>query len=190
MARPRSFDVDAALDAAMRLFWEQGYDETSMTDLTAAMGIAPPSLYAAFGSKRELFDAAAERYQNAPGSFTTRALDEPTVRGAIARLLHDAAIEYTRSGQPRGCMILSEPLLGEHRERSRAVLLERIRRGADAGELPHGTDVGALTDYVSVVLAGMSARARDGATRRELLAVADAAMAAWPTAAAAAGETS
>jgi AcrR family transcriptional regulator len=181
MSRTRSFDRDAALDTAMRLFWERGFDNTSMSELTAAMGIAPPSLYAAFGSKRELFDEAAERYQNDPGGFSVLALDEPTTRGAIARLLHDAAIEYTKSGQPRGCMILSEPLLGAHRKRSRATLLDRINQGVTSGELPPDIDVGALADYVSVVLAGMSARSRDGATRRELIGVAEAAMAAWPS---------
>lgn len=180
MSRTRSFDRESALDTAMRLFWERGYDNTSISDLTDAIGIAPPSLYAAFGSKQQLFDEATERYQQMPGNITTLALDEPTVRGAITRLLHDAAIEYTKSGQPRGCMILGEPLLGEHRKRSRVTLQKRIQRGVDAGELPSGASAGTLADYVSVVLAGLSARARDGASRRELLRVADAAMAAWP----------
>lgn len=180
MPRPRTFDRDAALDIAMRLFWERGYEQTSISELTSAMGIAPPSLYAAFGSKRDLFDEAAVRYQNAPGAFDGRALDEPTVRGSVARLLHDAAVEYTRSGQPRGCMILSEPLLGEHRERARAVLAARIADGVDAAELPADTDVDVLVNYVTVVLTGMSAQARDGATREDLLSVAEAAMKAWP----------
>jgi TetR/AcrR family transcriptional regulator, copper-responsive repressor len=180
MPRPRSFDRDAALDTAMRLFWERGYEQTSISDLTSAMGVAPPSLYAAFGSKRDLFDEAAIRYQSSPGAFNLRALDEPTVRGSIARLLHDAAIEYTRSGQPRGCMILAEPLLGEHRTRSRAVLAARIAAGIGAAELPPDTDVDVLVSYVTVVLTGMSAQARDGATREDLLSVAEAAMRAWP----------
>lgn len=180
MARPRAFDRDIALDTALRLFWERGYEQTSISDLTGAMGIAPPSLYAAFGSKRELFDEAVERYDRSPAAFTTLALDEPTVRGAIARLLHDAAIEYTRSGQPRGCMILAEPMLGEHRKRSRAQLAARIHEGVRSGELPADTDVDALAGFVAVVLAGLSAQARDAATRNELLAVVDAALSTWP----------
>lgn len=181
MARPRSFDRDAALTVAMRLFWERGFEQTSINELTEAIGVSPPSLYAAFGDKRALFDEAVERYQSTGGDFITPALDEPTVRGAIARLLHDAALEYTTPGQPRGCMVLSEPLLGEHRIKSRATLRRRIAAGVTTGELPTDTDVAALANYVTVVLSGMSAQARDGAKRRDLVAVAEAAMHAWPS---------
>lgn len=165
----------------MRLFWERGYDGTSISDLTDAIGIAPPSLYAAFGDKRTLFEEAADLYQQQPDSFATRALEEPNTRRAIARLLHDAAIEYTRSGQPRGCMILSEPLLGTHRQRSRATLIERLRQGQAARDLPADTDLGSLANYITAVLAGLSSQARDGATRNDLIDVAEEAMRAWPT---------
>ncbi|MDN5725564.1 MAG: TetR/AcrR family transcriptional regulator [Propionibacteriales bacterium] len=179
MARPRTFDRDVALEQAMHLFWERGYDRTSVSELTATMGIAPPSLYAAFGDKRRLFEEASERYQNDPGNFTRLALTEPTVRGSVARLLHDAAIEYTRARQPHGCMIINEPLLGERRARQWTELRDRIARGLGTGEI-QGADPDQLADFVTIVLTGMSARARDGATTTELVQVADLALRAWP----------
>lgn len=180
MGRPRTFDRDAALATAMKLFWRNGYQATSISDLTAAMGIAPPSLYAAFGDKRQLFDEAADLYQNDPASFSTRALQEPTARAAIARLLHDAALEYTKTGQPRGCLILSEPLLGDHREKSRQALIDRLQRGRRDGDLDAGTDIDALAEYFTVVLSGLSTQARYGARRDQLVTAADASMRAWP----------
>lgn len=179
VARPRSFDRDAALEQAMLAFWERGYAGTSISDLTGAMGIAAPSLYAAFGDKRALFDEAVARYQARPGSFVRAALAEPRARDAISRLLHDAAVQYTAAGRPNGCLVLSEPLASEEREVSRADIAERLRRGA--AELPDGTDLDALAGYFATVIAGLSDRARDGATREQLLAVADVAMRAWPT---------
>jgi AcrR family transcriptional regulator len=149
MARPRSFDRDAALDTAMRLFWERGYEETSIGDLTRAMGIAAPSLYAAFGDKRALFEEAVERYEALP--------DAPLDEGSTERILMRAAEAYTKADRPRGCFILSEPLLVARRAASDAELAARI---GDSGP------------YVNAVLAGMSARARDGATREELEGIA------------------
>ncbi|MDW5596751.1 TetR/AcrR family transcriptional regulator [Conexibacter stalactiti] len=180
MARPRSFDRDAALELAMRAFWERGYEETSISDLTTAMGIAPPSLYAAFGDKRRLFEEAVARYQSLPGDIVTSGLAEPTAREAIARMLHEAACGYVAEGQPRGCWIVTEPALSAQRAASREVIRARLQEGADAGELPDGTDLDALTGFVGAVIAGLSARARDGASEAELRAIADQAMAAWP----------
>ena len=151
MARPRSFDRDAALEQAMRLFWEQGYEETSIADLTRAMGIAAPSLYAAFGDKRALFEEAVERYESLP--------DAPIAAGSIERMLMRAADEYTKPDQPRGCFILSEPALEARRTASWEAIRERV--GEDA-----------LASYVSAVMAGMSSRARDGGSREELEAIA------------------
>jgi AcrR family transcriptional regulator len=183
MARPRSFDRDAALEQAMRLFWEHGYEETSIGDLTAAMGIAAPSLYAAFGDKRALFDEAVELYERQPGAPIAAGDDEPTARGAVERILERAAVEYTVPDQPKGCFITSEPLLGAHRAASDQALRERLAASREAGEFPAGTDVDALAAYVGAVLAGMSARARDGATCDELGEIAALALRAWPVSA-------
>lgn len=184
MARPRSFDRDAALDQAVEAFWANGYERTSIADLTKAMGIAAPSLYAAFGDKEQLFDEAVARYQASPGGAVIAALDTPgaTAQEAVAAMLDAAAADYTRRGTPRGCFVLSEPRLTEARERSAAKLRSRIARGIKDGDVPKGTDATALAAFYSAVTNGMSARARDGATAAQLRAIAATAMRAWPAA--------
>jgi AcrR family transcriptional regulator len=176
MARPSSFDRDTALACALEAFWQHGYDQTSISDLTEAMGINPPSLYAAFGDKQTLFDEVVERYQSDPTNFIAAALAEPTAPAAAARLLHDAADQYTRGDRPHGCMVLSEPKLAEHRATSLQAVVDRLRRGVHDGDLPRGTDVDALGRFLQSVLAGMSAAARDGATAAELHTTADLAL--------------
>ncbi|MET9437626.1 TetR/AcrR family transcriptional regulator [Streptomyces sp. NPDC006551] len=191
--RPRSFDRRAALEQAMTAFWEHGYETTSVSDLTGAMGISAPSLYAAFGDKRTLFEEVVEAYAVAYGAFGDKALaEEPTARDALARMLKEAADAFTDPSHPRGCLVISSAIncsnpevaeaLRERRNRSLASFEARIRRGADAGELPGDTDTGALARLCGAVLQGMSQQARDGATREELKAVAEAAMGAWPVA--------
>jgi AcrR family transcriptional regulator len=179
MARPRSFDRDAALEQAMLAFWENGYEKTCISELTKAMGIAAPSLYAAFGDKRSLFDEAVALYAER-GAFVAEGLAEPTARAGVERMLRTAAAAYPGGEHPAGCLMVTEPLLADHRAASRAAIVERLRRGVDEGDLPASTDVDALAGFVGVVIGGMSARARDGATAEELLAVAETAMAAWP----------
>lgn len=180
MSRPRSFDRDAALECALEAFWQHGYNQTSIAELTEAMGINPPSLYAAFGDKQTLFDEVVARYQSDPTTFIAVALAEPTARTAIERMLHGAAEQYTRAGQPRGCMVLSEPKLAAHRTESLRALTERLQQGLDDGDLPAGTDVRALGGYLMSVMSGMSAAARDGATAEELHAIAELALTAIP----------
>lgn len=178
--RPRSFDRDAAVELALDAFWERGYAGTSIAELTATMGIAPPSLYAAFGDKQRLFAEACERYVGNLHASLETVMALPTARESIERALRDCAAWYTAGSRQRGCLVMSEPLLAAERDASRAAFAARLQTGLEAGELAPGTDVEALAGFVDVVLAGMSARARDGATQAELEAAVDVALAAWP----------
>jgi TetR/AcrR family transcriptional regulator, copper-responsive repressor len=189
--RPREYDRATALERAVLLFWERGYEATSIADLTAAMGIGPPSLYAGFGSKRRLFDEALAAYARDYRGFMARALtEEPTLRRGIARLLREAAGAYTLRGRPRGCLIISAAIncsSGDVQKALRTVRnegvdqLERvIARSIQAGDLTAGADARALALFASVVMQGMALQARDGASRSELERVADLALSAWP----------
>ncbi|MDT9688237.1 TetR/AcrR family transcriptional regulator [Streptomyces sp. P9(2023)] len=191
--RPRSFDRPTALEQATMAFWEHGYETTSVSDLTRVMGISAPSLYAAFGDKKALFEEVVESYAVNYGAYGGRAFaEEPTARGALGRMLVEAADVFTDPSHPRGCLMISaatncsnpevEEALRARRASNLASFEERIRRGVDAGELPAGTDTGTLARFYGAVLQGMSQQARDGATRAELEAIGETAMRAWPTA--------
>jgi TetR/AcrR family transcriptional regulator, copper-responsive repressor len=188
MARPRSFDRDTALDQALLTFWAHGYEGTSISDLTAAMGIAAPSLYAAFGDKRRLFEEVVDRYEGDPDGTIAAALRLPRAGEAIAAMLHAAAADYPAcEAHPAGCLVVSDPTLTQRRAASRAGIRARLQRGVADGDVPADLDVDATTEFLAAVIAGMSARARDGATANQLAAVADAALRALPWAATAAG---
>ncbi|MFG2728672.1 TetR/AcrR family transcriptional regulator [Streptomyces canus] len=189
--RPRSFDRATALEKAILAFWEHGYEATSVSDLTRVMGIGAPSLYAAFGDKRSLFEEVVQEYGVRYGSFGDRALaEEPTVRAAMERMLREAAFEYTAPGRPHGCLVIhaatncSSPEVEEslrvRRNANIAAFESRVRAGIAAGELSADTDAAALARHVGAVIQGMSQQARDGASREELEAVAEIAMAIWP----------
>ncbi|MDA2811415.1 TetR/AcrR family transcriptional regulator [Nocardiopsis sp. RSe5-2] len=189
--RPRRFDREAALRTAMRLFWEHGYEGTSLAMLTAAMGITPTSLYAAFGAKDDLFREAVELYNSPQSSPTDRAMGRPTAREAVEAMLRGNADAYVDPETPAGCMVvLSGVNLAEGNEHIRAYLAEcrrrdhakvrgRIVRGTEEGDLPPGADADTLASYALTVLHGLSIQARDGADRERVHAVVDAAMAGW-----------
>jgi AcrR family transcriptional regulator len=189
--RPRGFDRGAALDAAMRLFWAQGFDRTSIHDLTAAMGVNPPSLYAAFGDKRRLYCEALARYQALVGGCVTEPLaGGGSAREAVADMLATAARVYADPAHPAGCMILhaaaeaGDDDLADRLAGARRRLAEQIAERV-AGEPGGGdrADAGAAAElgrFFAAVLQGMSSLARDGASVVELEAVAKRAMAAWP----------
>jgi AcrR family transcriptional regulator len=186
--RPRSFDREAALERAMQVFWRHGYEASSVSDLTRAMGINPPSLYAAFGDKEQLYLSAIERYEQGRRQVVAQLLDEaPTARQAIERLLATAAGELTNA-ECRGCMLSSaqcddealQSTLAERRAAPKRALKARFERALREGDLARGTDTAALADFYTTVFQGMALQARDGATRKSLLATAAAAMRAWP----------
>ncbi|MFC9299481.1 TetR/AcrR family transcriptional regulator [Streptomyces sp. NPDC057011] len=189
--RPRSFDRDAALHKAMFAFWERGYEATSISDLTSSLGISAPSLYAAFGDKRKLFDEVVVVYGGRYGDFAMVALaEEPTARSAVRRILHEAAEVYTDPAHPPGCMVISAAInttseevaeaLRERRNANLTLFESRIRADIATGVLPADTDARELARYAGAVLQGMSQQSRDGATREELEAVAARALLAWP----------
>ncbi|MFE2418317.1 TetR/AcrR family transcriptional regulator [Streptomyces hokutonensis] len=189
--RPRSFDRTTALERAVLAFWEHGYEATSVSDLTRAMGIGAPSLYAAFGDKQALFAEVVEEYGTRYGSFADRALaEEPTARAAVARILREAAAEYTAPGRPHGCLVIHaatncttpevEESLRMRRNANLAAFERRIAADIAEGELPADLDAAALARHAGAVVQGMSQQARDGASRTELEALAEIAMTIWP----------
>ncbi|MHA3703253.1 TetR/AcrR family transcriptional regulator [Jatrophihabitans sp. YIM 134969] len=178
--RPRSFDRDAALAAAVEQFWRTGYEETSIAMLTSAMGVTPPSLYAAFGDKRQLFEEAASVYFAHTCEGLDSAMALPVVQDAIARMLDDTAHAHTDAATPPGCLMLTEPRLEAQRAVVHQRLRDRLDRAVRDGDLPPTADAEHLATFLVAVLRGMSGRARDGGTLEELQAIAGVALAAVP----------
>jgi AcrR family transcriptional regulator len=192
MGRARAFDTDEALERAMTTFWRKGYDGTSLSDLTAAMGISRPSLYAAYGNKEELFRKVLERYGEGPSSYERDALAQPTGREVAESLLRGAADVQTDPDTPAGCLAVlgstycaedSSPIgkiLIASRLAGHAAIRERFERAQAAGDLPTTADPQALTHYIGAVVCGMAVLAASGATRKELERVIELTMRAWP----------
>lgn len=189
--RPREFDEARALDRAMRLFWERGYEATSIQALTAAMEITPPQLYAAFGNKEKLFEAAVDLYAATAGAFAGAALEKGrTARQAIELLLMGAAEVFTRPGLPPGCMVVLaatncssdavDEMMRLRRLVSENAIADRLRRGIRDGEMARNVRVPELAKFFAGVFQGMAIQARDGASRESLEAMARLAIEAWP----------
>lgn len=190
--RPRSFDREDALRQAMRVFWSKGFDNASLAELTEAMGINPPSLYAAFGSKEGLFKEAVELYVRTEGEGIWEQVPvASSARAAIEGMLRATAVAFTRRQRPRGCMIVlaapqiegANPAVCEELKRRRAenieILERRLEQAVADGELSSSANCRAIATYYATVQHGMSIQARDGASRETLLTIADCAMAAW-----------
>ncbi len=190
--RPLSFDRDAALRQAMLAFWRHGYETTSVVDLTAAMGINAPSLYAAFGDKRRLFLEAMRLYAGDPDDMARAILDAPTAYQAAQDLMTAAVTTYTGEATPRGCLLASATASGSAAAADVQDAVAKVRRGIEDclrvrierdlrdGILPPGLQAAPLAGLVLAVTQGMSVLARDGASRASLLAIAEAALRAWP----------
>jgi AcrR family transcriptional regulator len=190
--RTRTFDADATLEYAVDLFARQGYEGTSVAQLTEAMGLTPPQLYAAYGNKRRLFDLVIERYGEHRRSYMDDVMSQPTARLAARRFLEGAAEHDTEPGQPRGCLTVQGCLtaspedqevadaLARQRAANQAAIHRRFRQGVEDGDLPPGTNTAALAQYISTVSQGLSVQASAGASREQLLEVAALALAAIP----------
>lgn len=176
----------------MHVFWERGYEGASMAELTAAMNIGSPSLYAAFGSKQALFREAVALYRTTAGALTARALaSHGSAHAAVEEMLRGNAASYVRPGNPPGClMVLAgincahqeiQDFLADSRRRGHELLRQRLRRGISEGDLPVGTDVEAMATFYTAILGSLSLAARNGATEAELTAIVDGALAAWPS---------
>jgi AcrR family transcriptional regulator len=193
VGRPRSFDTGKALDRAVDVFWRKGYEGASLSDLTKAMGINRPSLYAAFGDKEKLFRKVLDRYAEGPASYSSAALQEATSRAVVERLLYGTADVLTSPGSPRGCLLVQGALvcgngadsarreLIARRMAGEAALRERLNQARLDGDLPPEANPPSLARYIVTLIQGMSVQAAGGATRSELHHVIGIALQSWPS---------
>jgi AcrR family transcriptional regulator len=191
IGRPRAFDVDQALDKALLVFWRNGYEGASIADLTRAMGINPPSLYAAFGNKETLFRRAIDRYIEQRTRFWHEALAMPTARAMVEHLFYGSVDFLTDESNPPGCLLVRGTLtcdaassihqeLAARRAEGERLLRVRLEEAKVAGELPKDLEPAEFARFVMTMLEGMSVRAACGASRDELQKVAELALRAWP----------
>lgn len=192
--RPREFCVDHALAEALRVFWEKGYEGTSLNDLTDAMGITRPSLYAAFGNKESLFRKALDLYEKEKLTYIRQALEQPTARQVAETMLRGAVANATSSEQVHGCLgvttsVACGPEAQSVREEvvkrgdaGKRALTERFVRAREEGDLPPTTDPEGLMRVLIAMLQGISVQANQGATREELDRLVETSLSLWPSA--------
>lgn len=178
----------------MQVFWQKGYEGASLADLTKAMGINRPSMYAAFGDKEALFKKALDRYASGPASFMHHALQEKTARAVAEKIMRGTVAMVAGPKTPQGCFMVqaglavgdeSAPVCRElttHRESGVTLIRRRLKRSKAEGDLPPNADPSALARYIATVIHGISVQAASGASRKELEKVVDLAMQAWPSA--------
>lgn len=192
--RPRSFCTDTALDRAITVFWRKGYEGASLSDLTGAMGINPPSLYAAFGNKEGLFRAVLERYDERRKTLMEKVLAAADAKSA-AKLYLEGVAEFaadTKGRNPPGCLLVQSGLscsdqdipamLAQHRAEKERALRERFERDRKSGNLPKSASPAALASYLVAMSNGMCVQASAGASGKDLSEVVKIALAAWPVA--------
>lgn len=191
--RPREFCVDQALAAALRVFWRKGFDGASLTDLTEAMGITRPSLYAAFGNKEELFRKALDLYGREKLAYVQSALAEPTARAVAERMLSGSLDIVTSGCDPVGCFgVVSSVACTDHAESIRSevmarraasekAIIERFRQASLSGDLPANIEPEGLARYLVAIMQGMSVQASAGATRADLEQLIDTSLQVWPS---------
>jgi AcrR family transcriptional regulator len=191
--RPREFCVDGALAAALRVFWSTGYDGASLTDLTEAMGITRPSLYAAFGNKEALFCKALDLYEREKMAYIETALGEPTARRVAEAMLRGAVENMSNCAEPQGCLqVIASVASGPDAQSIRDAVAERgkvfhdaiiarLQRARDEGDLPPHIDPIGLADYMKAVFQGISLQASAGASREQLDRLVDTSLAMWPS---------
>lgn len=190
--RPLAFNQDEALDKALNVFWSRGYEGASMSDLTEALGINKPSIYAAFGNKEALFRKALERYTSGPAAFVAEAMQQPTARQAAEKLLMRAVDFFSDKNTPNGCMIVQGALtcgqsshaiqqeLIAYRSHFESSLSKRFELAKTHGELAPNVNTKQLAKYIATIHQGMSVQATSGATRQELLTIVEMALKNWP----------
>jgi AcrR family transcriptional regulator len=192
LGRPRAFDADEALERAMRVFWERGYEGASLVDLTAAMGITKTSMYAAFGNKEQLFRRAVERYADGPAAYATHAMEEPTARAVAESFLRGAVCTTTPPTGPSGCLSVQGALASGDAGRPARDLLagwradtghrleDRFRRAVGEGDLPADADPAQLARFTMTMAFGIAVQAAGGLGSGQLDDVVDMAMRSWP----------
>ena len=192
MGRPRGFDTDTTLDKVMEAFWQHGFEGTTMATLTAATGLNKPSLYAAFGSKEQMFHTAFARYRERQAEFTGNLLADPTARVGVENVLLALVDSLTQPGMPRGCLMVHGCLVGSadsatvreelqlRRKATEARVRERLKLAQADGELPATVDVADFARYIATVFQGLAVQAAGGASRKALHRVVKLAMMTWP----------